>query len=473
MSTGTWPHEGLLLGPKRDCILKFDFKSIVSTDQSLPHPCICPIIRQPLSTNAKPSMTGFQLAAIMAGLTALCGALSAKVFRLKGGAGLAATGAALSLALTAAGALIPGAREGLHALLGQIDFKETLHAVLCFLIFAGAMHMDLREASKWKMHVAVLATLGVALSAFAVAGFGYLACLALGVQIPFAYLLMFGALISPTDPVAVMALLKTAGAPKDLEAKIGAESLFNDGIGLVLFALCVSLVHSGSASIDISDAVLMFLREAFGGLGFGIVCGIGAHYLITSIEDAGVEAAITVAAAVCGYAGAEALHLSAPLAVAALGSCVGHGKALSMSQATREKLMPFWEILDEMLNMALFALVGLHLARMDWTVQGLVAGGIGIALALGARLLSVALPLWALSKIAKPRPGTALAMAWGGLRGGLSLAMALSTPEGPWKATLVCATWIVVMFSLLVQAPTMGKLLRALGLTETPKPPAP
>lgn len=412
-------------------------------------------------------MTGFQALAAAAGLTALCGVFAVKILRVRGSLGVATSGAILSLAAYAAGAAFPAAEAAARELILAVDFKEAVfHGLLCFLLFAGAMHVDLARLKSWGWHVALLATVGVALSAVLVAAFLWLATAAIGVEIPFLWLLAFGALISPTDPIAVLALLKKVGAPEDLETKIASESLFNDGTGVVLFAVVVELA-SGASEPSIHAAGALFAREALGGLLLGAFFGAALHALLKSLDDAATETAVTLAGAVCVFALGEALHVSAALAVAVCGLLVGNGKKYSMSPETRSRLLPFWEMFDEILNMALFALVGLAMMAADfsWTA---VAFGFACALAaLLARLISVAAGIGALSWIpSKVLPGTIAAMTWGGLRGGLSLAMALSLPESPFKSLIVAGAWIAVMFSLLIQAPLMPRVLRRFKLVD-------
>ena len=412
-------------------------------------------------------MTGFQTMAAAAGLTALCGAFSVKVLKLRGSLGMAISGALVSLCAVAAGKAFPGADAQALALWNEINFREAVfHGMLCFLLFAGAMHIDLGKMKAWGWHIGLLATAGVAVSTFAVAAFLHGACLLFGFGVPFVWLLVFGALISPTDPIAVLALLKELGAPKDLETKIAAESLFNDGTGVVLFSVLLALATaSGGESMGAAQVAGLFAREAGGGLLLGLGGGWAAHFLLSKIDEAATETAITVACALCLYALAEAIHVSAPLCVAAAGALIGNGKARSMSEATRAKLVPFWELLDELLNMALFAMVGLALVSAEFGLAGIAAGACAVAAGLFGRWVSVAAGFGALALASnKPARGALSAMVWGGLRGGLSLAMALSLPDSEWKGLMVGCAWFAVMFSLLVQATTMPALLRKKGL---------
>lgn len=408
-------------------------------------------------------MSGFQVIALLLSVTALTGFANQKIFRLPGSLGMAVSGAAVSGAAFLAGIFSPALEAEAAKLFRAVDFPETVfHGVLCFLLFAGAMHVDLKVLSRWKAAVGILATLGVLLSSLVVAGAAWVLCRLAGLEIGLAWLLVFGALISPTDPIAVLALLKNLNAPKDIETKIAAESLLNDGMGVVLFTIFLGFATRGD--VGAGEVALLFAHEAIGGIAFGLVAGFIGHYALKSVDDAPTEVVMTMAYAVGGYALAEAVHVSAPLATAVMGLIIGNGKKSSMTEATRERLLPFWEMFDEGLNMMLFALVGLAMMALPFSSHfvGVAAGAICCAL-LG-RLVSVSLPLRALAWAAPVPKGTLSAMVWGGLRGGLSLAMAMALPEFPHRDSVVTATWAVVIFSLLVQAPTMATLLRRTGM---------
>lgn len=410
-------------------------------------------------------MSAFQILAFAAVLTAICSVFSIKVLKLNGSLGMAISGAAVSALAFVAGNLSPAVEHFAQSMWKSLNFQEAVfHGMLCFLLFAGAMHVNLAKMKRWGWHIGLLATVGVVVSTFAIAGLLWLLSQAVGYQIPWAWLLVFGALISPTDPIAVLSLLKKLGASKDLEVKIAAESLFNDGTGVVIFSVLLAMA-SASEPMGASQIAGLFGREAIGGLVAGLLAGWFVHKLLSSIDEPGTETAITLACALGLYAGAEAIHVSAPLAVAACGIVVGNGKSKSMSQQTQAKLLPFWEMVDEMLNMALFALVGVALMATEWSVAALLAGCAAIVASLAGRWLSVGAGLGALHVLGqKTAKGSVAAMTWGGLRGGLSLAMALSLPESPWKSTLITSTWFVVMFSLVVQATSMSMLLNKVGL---------
>lgn len=410
-------------------------------------------------------MTKFQLFTALTTLTAFTAFAAQVFFRLKGSLGMAVAGAAISLVAFIVGLIWPEVGQHTETLFSSISYPDAVfHGMLCFLIFAAAMHVNLRDIYRWKITVTVLATVGVLISTLVVAFMAYLFCKLDNLQIPFTWLLVFGALISPTDPVAVMALLKELNADKDLETKIAAESLLNDGTAIVLFSVFLAMATDATAPSAVGVAG-MFMLKVLGGLGLGAVLGLIGHYLLKVVNDPPTSVVMTLAYALGGYTLGESLCVSGPLVAAAMGLVVGHGRHSSMDAATQAKLVPFWEMFDELLNMLLFMLVGMSLLALPESVPAILFGVAAIASALVGRFFSVSLPLTLISKTIKPIPvGTVQAMVWGGVRGGVSLAMVLSLPDSPYKPFLVSGTWAVVMFSLLVQAPTLGKVLRFYGL---------
>lgn len=408
-------------------------------------------------------MNGFHIFAGLLAATAITGIASQKIFKMPGSLGMAVSGAAISGLAVLLGSFYAPVAELANHLTAQVNFTEVVfHGMLSFILFAGAMHVDLRVLARWKLAVGLLATVGVLISTVVVAGALWALCHLFGYDIPFTWLLVFGALISPTDPISVLSLLKEVGAPKDLETKIAGESLLNDGCGIVLFSILLAIATS--ASMTPVDAAGLFVREALGGVLFGLLAGVLGHVMLRWVDHAPTEILITLSFALGGFLVAEVFHVSAPLATAMTGLIIGHGKKRSMSEETRSKLLPFWEMLDEGLNMALFALVGLALISIPFAPEYVWFAVIAIVASLLGRAVSVAFPLFAIRATSPIPQGTMPAMIWGGLRGGLSLAMVLSLPVGPYKDILVMATWAIVMFSLLVQAPTMKPLLRKLGL---------
>jgi len=284
--------------------------------------------------------------------------------------------------------------------------------------------------------------------------------------LPLGYCLVFGALISPTDPIAVMGIMKSAGAPKKLELVIAGESLFNDGVGVVIFAVLVGMLASGEPP-SLEAAGTMLLREAGGGMLFGAVLGFVTYVLLKSVDNYKVEVLLTLAAVTGGYAFASYLHVSGPLAMVVTGLIVGnYGRADAMSEVTRRYVDMFWELLDEMLNAVLFVLIGMEVLLVALSSTLLAAGGAAIAVTLLARWLSVGLPISALGRRLGLPAGSWRVLTWGGLRGGISVALALSVPAGPERDVILTLTYCVVVSSILVQGLTIGRVVRA-SMTES------
>ena len=340
-----------------------------------------------------------------------------------------------------------------------VDFDETLmHGMLSFLLFAGALHIDLGNLREQKWLITSLATIGILLSTAIVGVLSWLALDWLGIGIPFIYCLLFGALISPTDPIAVMATLKTVGIAKSLETKIAGESLFNDGVGVVIF-LVIGGLAMNPGDVSFGSASLLFVQEAVGGLVFGLALGYGGYLLLRSVDNYQVEVLITLAMVTGGYALALALHLSGPIAIVVAGLLIGNrGRVLAMSDQTREHLDTFWELVDEILNAVLFVLIGLEVLILQFTREYLIAGLLMIPVVLLARTISVGLPVSLLKLKREFSPHVVKILVWGGIRGGISVALALSLPPGPMRDVIVTITYVVVVFSITVQGLTIGKL---------------
>jgi CPA1 family monovalent cation:H+ antiporter len=286
----------------------------------------------------------------------------------------------------------------------------------------------------------------------------------MGLDIPMTWLLVFGALISPTDPVAVLSLLRELKAPDDLVTKIRAESLLNDGTALALFSVFLATALQ-THTVTVMGVLHLFALKVLGALALGVVLGVTGHFLLKLVSDPPTSVVMTLAYALGGYTLGDSLGMSGALVAAAMGLVVGYGRHSSMDENTQARLIPFWEMFDEMLNMLLFMMVGMALLALPLSWAHVTFAAAAIVCALVGRVTSVTLPM---SIVARTRPlavGTIQALVWGGVRGGVSLAMALALPETPYKPYLVTGTWAVVMFSLLVQVPTMGHVLRHYGLT--------
>jgi CPA1 family monovalent cation:H+ antiporter len=353
-----------------------------------------------------------------------------------------------------------------HALLTSIDFTEVLmQGMLSFLLFAGALHVDINQLRRVAWQVGALALIGTALSTLII-GFGSWYLLgALGLALPLVYCLLFGALISPTDPIAVLGVLKSAHVPQSVEATVAGESLVNDGVGVVLFALLLEMLQTGTPP-TLGAGLALFAREALGGVAFGIAIGYFVYRVLRTIDDPQVEVLITLATVVGGYALAHALHVSGPLAMVAIGLLIGNsGRAFAMSEQTRDRLDVFWQMLDEILNGVLFVLIGLEFAVIEFPPGSSTAIALVVALCLVARYLVVGLPTSAGRRWFGLPARSGLLLTWCGVRGGISVALALSMPPGPERNLILMLTYTVVVFSILVQGLTVGRLARALGLS--------
>ena len=407
-------------------------------------------------------MHPFDLLAVLLVLAGGLGYLNHRLLRLPPTVGLMALTLAASLAAVAAGEVFPALEDQAAAFVRQIDFGQAvLKGMLGFLLFAGALHLDLGDLSREKAAIAALATVGVAVSTLLVGGLAWCLLALLGIPMPPTSCLLFGALISPTDPVAVLALLKRVGAPRPLEATIAGESLFNDGVGVVAF-LGLLEAAGGGQGLDPLHLAALFLREAVGGALFGLAAGYLVYRLLKSVDNYQLEVLLSLALAVGGYALADALGLSGPLAVVVAGLLIGNpGRQFAMSRATVGHLDTFWELVDEILNAVLFVLLGLEVLAVRFTAGYLAAGLLAVPAVLLARLASVGLAVWLLRPWQAAGRGTVRVLTWGGLRGALSVAMALSLPRAmPGREVILAMTYVVVAFSILVQGLTIGPLAR-------------
>ena len=400
--------------------------------------------------------------AILITAAALFSYLNQRFIRLPTTIGLMVIALVLSVVLVLIGALgWPALRLEAEAFLRGIDFHETLmQGMLSFLLFAGALHVNLTDLREQKWIIGLLATLGVVISTFLIGGFTYWLMNLLGLNLPFIYCLVFGALISPTDPIAVLGILKTTHAPKTLKTKITGESLFNDGVGVVIF-LVLTGIAAGNQPVTAGSVALMLATEALGGIGFGLVIGGITYFLLRSINNYSVEVLITLALVTGGYALASALHLSGPIAMVVAGLLIGnHGRRSAMSEITRLHVDTFWELVDELLNAVLFVLIGLEVLILSFKTSYFQAALVLVPAVLLARLVSVSVPVLLLHKIREFSPGIIPIMTWGGLRGGISVALALSLPLGPEREIILAITYLIVVFSITVQGLTIGRVIR-------------
>ncbi len=416
-------------------------------------------------------MTVFDIAAVLIALAAAFGYLNYRFLRLPATTGIMSIALFSSLFMLATGWLLPQwhLKAGLNTFLAGIDFNRVLmHGMLCFLLFAGALHVKFKDLKANRWTILVLATLGVLFSTAMVGGLSYALLKASGMEVSLLVCMVFGALISPTDPIAVLGLLKELRAPKELEATIAGESLFNDGVGVVVFFALTSLAGIGGEGSALSLSPLyvfwLFLREVVGGVLLGLGLGYMAFRMLKSINYHQLELLITLALVMFMYSLSFRLGVSGPIAVVVAGLLIGnHGKRYAMSQKTAEHFDAFWGMMDDILNAVLFLLIGLKVFDTFVGGRNLLIGLGAVPVVLASRFLSVILPIRFI-QWNESRRGIVSILTWGGLRGGLSIAMALSLPDLPEKDLILAATYGVVLFSVLVQGLTMRYLLNYYGV---------
>ena len=413
-------------------------------------------------------MSALELVGLVATAVAVFGYLNHRFVRLPETLGITAMGLVATLLLDIVGTRVPALSQWAQDVSARVDFTELVfHGLLGVLLFAGSLHINISDLARQKIPVLVLSTVGVVLSTALVGVLGWALFSLAGAPVPLAWCLVFGALISPTDPIAVLAILKTVGAPKALEMDIAGESLFNDGTGVVAFVVLVGIAGGGAHPSAAGIAGLLAL-EVLGALAVGLAVGYAAFFLLKGVDSYPVEIIITLALPTAGYALAERLHVSAPLAVVVMGLVIGnHGAKSAMSERTRQNLFSFWDLIDEVLNLLLFGLIGLKLLAVSEVQTPWWLAACMVPVVLFARFASVGLPAVALRPwLAHRTPHAVKVLTWGGVRGGISVALALSLPAFEGRELFVMATFCVVLFSLLVQGPTVGLLMRRLGLAQ-------
>ncbi len=408
-------------------------------------------------------MTGVELVAVFVSLAAVLAYVNARALRLPSAIGLMALALFVSFAVVGLGkyGIIDASR--VQGLVARADFSDALmHGALGLLLFAGALHVDIVDLVAQRSSIATLALGSTLLSTAIVGAATFVLLRSLGHDIDLADAFLFGALISPTDPIAVLGILRSAKAPTELAVQISGESLFNDGIGVVLFMTISEASRSGH--VTGTGMALLFARETLGGAAFGLALGYLGFRLLRSIDDYSVEVLITLAVALGGYALGERLHVSAPIAAVVAGLIVGNqGRRLAMSKLTREHVDVFWKLVDEILNAILFLALGLEATRLTVGPGMLLAAGLVVLIVLGARLISVAIPVSLLRMRSKFPPHAVKILTWGGLRGGISVALALSLRNGLFGDRIVLLTYAVVACSILVQGLSLGRVVRHLG----------
>ena len=401
------------------------------------------------------------LCALLLSLAAIFSYINFRFIKLPTTIGIMLIAMLISVSLVVLGHCgFEGIQNRATAVLEGIDFNKALmHGMLSFLLFSGALHVNLEDLARHKWIISILATFGVVMSTFIVGGSAWAVFLIIGIKLPFIYCLLFGSLIAPTDPIAVIGILKKAGVPKSLETKITGESLFNDGVAVVVFLVIMGII-AGGHDVTVGHIMLLFIEEAIGGIFFGFVIGWIAYLMLKSVDNYQVEVLLTLALVMGGYALAHTIHVSGPIAMVVAGIFIGNkGRLFAMSEKTREHLDSFWELMDEILNAVLFLLIGLEVLVIATKGSYLIAGLAMIPVVLLARFISVGLPVTFMRRIRDFSPHAVKIMTWGGLRGGISVALALSIPSGPEREALLTVTYIIVVFSILVQGLTIAHLV--------------
>ncbi len=410
-------------------------------------------------------MVSYELLTIIVVITALFAYLNFRFIKLPATIGIMILSLALSAVIIFFGHLFPSFAALVKKGVGAIDFEVLLlNIMLSFLLFAGAIHINASKLKENRLPIILLATVGIFISTTIIGSLVYFLFDAFHYHVDFIYCLIFGSLISPTDPIAVLGILRKAKIPESLELKISGESLFNDGVGIVIFLSLISIARTGVENINYGEISWLFVKEAGGGLGFGLLLGYAGFYLLRSIDHYQTEVIITLAMVMGGYLLASVIHVSAPIAIVTAGIITGNkGKELAMSITTRDYLGKFWEIIDELLNAILFLLLGFEMLVVETESKILIMGCIIILVVLMARLVSVYIPLSILKLFTKFEKNTVPILTWGALRGGISVAMALSLPAEMYRNEFVTITYIVVIFSIVVQGLTIEKMAKRLN----------
>ena len=415
-------------------------------------------------------MTFLQITSALIVLAGTFAAINAIFFRLPSAIGILIVSLLASLGLLGLDALWPSLHltAELQRMVVAFDFSDALlEGMLGLLLFAGALHVKFSDLKAHWGIVMLMATMGVCLSTL-VAGVGF----SWITGAPLLIALVFGALISPTDPVAVLGVLRAAKLPKSLETKIAGESLFNDGVGYVVFLVLVGLAFpaAGAHGASFGDAALLFFREAFGGAVLGLALGWGTYRVMCEINDYSVEVLLTLALAFGGYQLALWLHVSAPIMAVCTGLLIGDEMtAHAMTQKTRDYVDAFWKLLDEILNAILFLMIGSEVFAIAFSIGAITAGLLAIGLSLLARWCAVIVPIMVLRPFRDFSQGIVPIMTWGGLKGGISVALALSLPESEFKPLILTVTYIVVLFSIIVQGLTVAPMARRVSDNPDPR----
>ncbi|MGS2725553.1 cation:proton antiporter [Psychroserpens sp. BH13MA-6] len=411
-------------------------------------------------------MEYYAIASILIVLSALFGYINVRFLKLPITIGLMLITIIFTVVVVAIGQFDNTLLLREKAFISQIDFKTVLlDIMLSFLLFAGALHTNFNQLKVQRWPVMVFATLGVLVSTFLVGILMYYLLQIIGLEVHFIYCLLFGALISPTDPIAVLGILKQAGAPKKLETKIVGESLFNDGVGVVVFLTIFAIAAKPEAAIEFDEIATLFGQEVIGGIALGLVLGYVTYKLLKSIDDYEVEVIITLATVMGGSLLAHHWHLSAPLAMVTAGLIVGNDtvRQSAMSQITETYVDKFWELIDVLLNTVLFVMIGMEMLVLTFDFEYVLAGLIAVPLVLLSRFVSLWLPIKFFDKKLQFVKHTNVIMTWGGLRGGISIALALSLTPEMHRELFLLITYIIVVFSIIGQGLTVEPIIKRLS----------
>ncbi len=394
-------------------------------------------------------------------LSALFSFINSRFLKLPSAIGIMLLAILASIGLLGLNETVPEFAHYFSGLVAQVDFPAVLMgAMLNFLLFAGAIHVSLQELHKQRIPILILSTLGVILSTFLVGGMMYGVLFYLHVDVPLIQCLVFGALISPTDPLAVIAILKKVGISKPIEIKIAGESLFNDGVSVMLFAILLQLAQGSAEEITFKNVAGLFVQEAIGGVVVGMLLGYVGTQAIKRVNDYQVTVIITVAIVMGGYMVTQFLHISGPLTMAAAGLVIGnYGKRTAMSATDKDYLDKFWEMIDEILNSILFLIIGLELLLITNIEQYWIIGSLSIVIVLLSRYLSIWIPVGLIPNLGRFDGKTMVVLVWGGLRGGVSVALALTIDPHLNQNLFVAVTYYIVVFSIVVQGLSMGKVI--------------
>jgi CPA1 family monovalent cation:H+ antiporter len=413
-------------------------------------------------------MDYYTIASVLIVLSSIFGYINVRFLKLPTTIGLMIITIVFTLILIIIGQFNDALLTQEKELISNIDFETVLlDVMLSFLLFAGALHTNFEQLKVQRAPVLVFATLGTLVSTFLVGIMVYFLLQVIGLDVKFIYCLLFGALISPTDPIAVLGILKKANAPKILETKIVGESLFNDGVGVVVFLTIFSIAASPNANVEFSSVAKLFGQEVIGGIGLGLVLGWVTYRMLKSIDDYEVEVIITIATVMGGTMVAHYFHTSSPLAMVTAGLFVGNDtvRHSAMSETTETYVDKFWELIDVLLNTILFVLIGMEMLILTLDINSIMAGLIAVPVVLFCRYASLWFPIKFFAKKLGFVPNTNLIMTWGGLRGGISIALALSLTKEMHRELFLVITYIIVIFSIIGQGLTVEKVIKKFTTT--------